>query len=273
MAPDTHEINGFIHRRESSDYGRSEQSLRREFDEAVTAVLEEQKQQSQEGSDRFYARFQIRPEKFRAHFIVRTKEGTEHSGAQVTKEDVKQMSEAGMKPEWYVSVELLNSRYWEKKKGGETKSPQLKKKSRTQSTSSVKLTDASEIQKLQHELALERERNIQKDEKIETLKADKEFLKEELESRRDDIEDLKGLFQTIDNAATSTARLQSKNTPKPDDNQAEEGTNASQSSIPVDVTAETITPQEDDFWIRNTPNLPTLGKALSGLSKSFKRST
>lgn len=196
MAPDTHEIDGFIYRRDSSDYGRSEQSLRREFDEAVSAV-EEEKEGNAEKSIKFLSRFGVRPEEFRSHFRVQTKDGTEHSGADVTKDDVKQMSDEGMKPEWYVSVELLNSRYWEKKKGGETKSSKIKKQSKKQSTLSVKLTDATELQQLQHELALTKERLVQKEETIETLEADRMFYQEELKNRRGEIDRLRGFFREI----------------------------------------------------------------------------
>jgi len=196
----------------------------------------------------------------------------------------------------FIETALLESGELEKSEKSTTKKPEKsaqKQEQGTGETTPLKLTDATDRQQLEHELALLRERNLAHAEKIESLTADKEFLKQELESRRDDMEDLKGLFQSIGTAADSTAKLQSG---KPSEDNAyvsaEEGTHPDKSSEPInatsttakaetdpennsdiiDVKANAATPESEDFWIRNTPTLPTLGKAMSSISKSFSRS-
>jgi len=145
---------------------------------------------------------------FLGHLKLRTKDGNVFDGTTVTKGKVGELNDQGMIPRWYVEqsfAEALKT----KDSTSKQKNRKQTKKSAGESSSSVKLTGATEIQTLQHELAIERERNLATVDKIESLTADKQFLEAELESRRDDIEDLKGLFQSIGTAADSTAKLQS----------------------------------------------------------------
>ncbi len=174
----------------------------------------------------------------------------------------------------FIKTSLLKSGKLEKSEQSKSKNPnestRKTKQGIKESTPPTKLTGASNQQQLEYELALMQERNLASAEKIESLTADKEFLKQELESRRDDIEDLKGLFQSIGNAADSTAKLQSgQSEENTTDTQTEEGTDPAQDSSTIEATATSVTAKNEDFWVKNTPNLPTLGKALSKLSKSF----
>jgi hypothetical protein len=207
MATDV-EIPGFVLRKDGSDHGRSETSLRRDFRNAV----------------------RDKDDTFRAHFIVRTKDGVEHSGTTFT--DVTEFESKGLKPEWYVSLELLNSRYWEKKKAT-TKTQPKKKQVKSRPASSVTLTDASEIQNLQHELAIARERLTQKEENIATLESDKTFYQEELKNRRGEIDKLREFFNAVGDSAEKLGAGKPKDDNKNPPNEKSKDEKESENGPPV----------------------------------------
>ena len=140
---------------------------------------------------------------FLSHFRVGLNDGSEVPGEEATKDKLLQLQ--SKQPRWYVEEGFLETRYWQSADASS-------REEGTQSTDTSKLTEDSTIE-LRHQLALAEQRIATQDKTIGRLEDDKTFLQQELENRRGEIDKLRGFFESVGDAADSTAKLRSGGDP------------------------------------------------------------
>ena len=173
------EIPGFVSRATAErDYKRSKSSFIRDVDDAFTRDDVE----------------------FLSHFSVLLNDGDSIEGPKATKDAVQAVQ--AKQPRWYIETAFLDTRYWDQSE------PSTKEG--IHSSKSVKRTikqTVSEVIELQHKLELAEQRNSTKDETIVRLEEHNTFLQEEMEFRRGELDKLRGFFESVGEAADSTAKL------------------------------------------------------------------
>ena len=175
---------------------------------------------------------------FLSHFRVGLNDGSEVPGEEATKDKLLQLQ--SKQPRWYVEEGFLETRYWQ----SPDESPNGEEG--TQSTDTRKLTDDSTIE-LRHQLALAEQRIATQDKSIERLEDDKTFLQHELENRRGEIDKLRGFFESVGDAADSTAKLRG----------------GSESLNVVDVERNQNLQREKGSWVKR--HLPTFHEKLTAI--------
>ena len=141
---------------------------------------------------------------FLSHFRVGLNDGSEVPGEKATKDKLLELQ--SKQPRWYVEEGFLESRYWQ--------SPEDASRGEegTQDPSTSTLVDDSTIE-LRHQLALAEQQIATQDTTIGRLEEDKTFLQQELENRRGEIDKLRGFFESVGDAADSTAKLRNGSEP------------------------------------------------------------
>ena len=134
---------------------------------------------------------------FLSHFRVGLNDGSELSGEEATKARLHELQ--SKQPRWYIELQFLESGYWQ----SPDDSDQAELKKSTESELPVK---ESHIE-LRHQLELAEQRIATQDKTIHRLEGDKTFLQNELENRRGEIDKLRGFFESVGDAADSTAKL------------------------------------------------------------------
>ncbi|WP_146503031.1 hypothetical protein [Rubinisphaera italica] len=142
---------------------------------------------------------------FLNHFRVALNDGTQLNGKEATKEALLTLQ--AKQPRWYVEVAFLESRYWD---GPDTQTPEKE----SEDKSSVEPIEDGLDSGLQHRLDLAEQQIASQDQTIVNLEADKRFLQSELENRRGEIDKLRGFFESVGDAADSTAKLRNSGEPR-----------------------------------------------------------
>lgn len=137
---------------------------------------------------------------FLSHFRVGLNDGSEVPGDQATKD--KLLSLQSKQPRWYVEVDFLETRYWQ------SEDEAASTEEGSYDSGAKPLSEVSTIE-LRHQLALAEQQIATQDQTIGRLEQDKTFLQQELENRRGEIDKLRGFFESVGDAADSTAKLRS----------------------------------------------------------------
>ena len=219
----THDVPGFVLRTEGvKKYGRSKASFIRDFDKA----------------------FERGDTVFLENFRLYLNDDSMIPGPEASKE---KMNSLQAKQPWvYIKESLLESRYWDEQQTGrasEVKKSKTSAKKKEGSSPVEKLGGVSDAIQIKHENALLKEKLASKQEQIESLENNNQFLQEELRNRRGE---LKEMTQFVD-----TVRLGIEAGKKPDDEQ----TSSQPSEHPTPTRANVVDADvaESHFWMKHTP--------------------
>ncbi len=138
---------------------------------------------------------------FLSHFRVLLNDGIVIEGPDATKDAIQQLQ--SKQPRWHIETAFLETRYWDN--SNESEQGGMAAKSRREPKRSV--ADIADVSKLQHELELANQKLQSHEQTINALTQDKSFLQEELQNRRGGIDKLRGFFESVGDAADSTAKL------------------------------------------------------------------
>ncbi len=219
----THDVPGFVLRTEAvKKYGRSKASFIRDFDKA----------------------FEKEDTAFLENFRLYLNDNSMIPGAEVSKD---KMNSLQTKQPWvYIKESLLESRYWEEQqtsKASEAKKSKPSAKKKEGSSLVEKLSGVSDAVQIEHENALLKEKLASKQEQIESLENNNQFLQEELRNRRGE---LKEMTQFVD-----TVRLGIEASKKPDDEQT--STQQPEQKSPARATVVDAEAADQSFWEKHTP--------------------
>lgn len=173
---------------------------------------------------------------FLENFRVLLNDGGEIAGPEATKKAVQ--AQQSKQPRWFVKLDLLETRYWDRD-GGDTVDADNGATAKKRSLSSAEID--VEVRHLEALLS-------ERDRLVERLERDKSFLQEELTNRRGEIDKLRGFFESIGDAADSTAKLR----------EASRDTVAVADGDTVQPPSQTSVRQQSDSrsWLkRHTPNV------------------
>lgn len=191
------DLPGFLARASAQkQFGRSKSSFIRDVDDA----------------------FERGDTEFLENFRVLLNDGSEILGPDAKKEAV--LAKQSKQPRWYVKLDLLETRYWDRD-GGDNADTES-------GTTSKRSADAAE---LTTEIRLFEQKLADRDGTIARLEQDKAFLQDELTNRRGEIDKLRGFFESIGDAAESTAKLREASRGTPEFVEADTVQQPSQTSV------------------------------------------
>ncbi|TWT51713.1 hypothetical protein KOR42_34000 [Thalassoglobus neptunius] len=143
--------------------------------------------------------FERKDSEFLSHFRVGLNDGSELAGEEATKARLHELQ--SRQPRWYIELKFLESGYWQSPDTLEEAEP-------SKSNDSVQTSSEASFE-LRHQLDLAEQQIATQDKTIHRLEDDKTFLQNELENRRGEIDKLRGFFESVGDAADSTAKLRS----------------------------------------------------------------